>query len=116
MNDAPWTGDACSLVDAFRRGDRTPVEEVEASLAAIEESDLNAFAFVDADAARTGLAEETDKKLAWVRHGAGDRFDELEYVEVYQESQGVGTGRARGKTSINGKLLKQAANQKHSCL
>lgn len=28
--------------------------------------------------------------------------DELEYVEVYQESQGVGAGRARGKTSING--------------
>ena len=28
--------------------------------------------------------------------------DELEYVEVYQESQGVGTGRARGRTSING--------------
>jgi probable F420-dependent oxidoreductase len=33
---------------------------------------------VDADAARTGLAEETDKKLEWVRQGAGDRFDELE--------------------------------------
>ena len=32
----------------------------------------------DADAARTGLAEETDKKLAWVRQGAGDRFDDLE--------------------------------------
>lgn len=32
----------------------------------------------DADAARTGLAAETDKKLAWVREGAGDRFDDLE--------------------------------------
>jgi probable F420-dependent oxidoreductase len=32
----------------------------------------------DADAARTALAEETDKKLAWVREGAGDRFDDLE--------------------------------------
>ena len=52
MTDAPWTGDACSLVDAFRRGDRTPVEELEATLAKIEESDLNAFAFVDADNAR----------------------------------------------------------------
>ncbi len=32
----------------------------------------------DADAAQTGLAAETDKKLAWVREGAGDRYDELE--------------------------------------
>ena len=32
----------------------------------------------DADAARTGLAGETDKKLAWIREGAGERFDELE--------------------------------------
>ena len=52
MPDAPWTGDACSLVDAFRRGERSPVEELEASLAAIESSDLNAFAFVDATRAR----------------------------------------------------------------
>ena len=50
--DAPWTGDACSLVDAFRRGDRSPLEELEASLAAIEASDLNAFSFVDAERAR----------------------------------------------------------------
>ena len=28
MSDAPWTGDACSLVDAFRAGDRSPVEEL----------------------------------------------------------------------------------------
>ncbi len=32
----------------------------------------------DADAARTGLAAETDKKLAWVREGAGERYDDLE--------------------------------------
>lgn len=32
----------------------------------------------DADAARTGLAAETDKKLAWVRQGAGERYDDLE--------------------------------------
>jgi aspartyl-tRNA(Asn)/glutamyl-tRNA(Gln) amidotransferase subunit A len=57
MADAPWQGDACSLVDAFRAGERSPVEEVEATLAAIEASDLNAFAFVDPeralDAAKT---------------------------------------------------------------
>ena len=42
MSDTPWTGDACSLVDAFRAGERSPVEELDASLAAIDASDLNA--------------------------------------------------------------------------
>ncbi|CAN5852235.1 LLM class F420-dependent oxidoreductase [soil metagenome] len=32
----------------------------------------------DADAARTGTAEETDQKLAWVRESAGERYDDLE--------------------------------------
>ena len=41
--DGPWTGDASSLVDAFRAGERSPVEELEATLAAIEASDLNCF-------------------------------------------------------------------------
>jgi probable F420-dependent oxidoreductase len=33
---------------------------------------------VDAEAARDGVAEQTDEKLAWVREAAGDRFDEIE--------------------------------------
>lgn len=33
---------------------------------------------IDADAVRSGLADETDRKLDWVREGAGDRFDDLE--------------------------------------
>jgi aspartyl-tRNA(Asn)/glutamyl-tRNA(Gln) amidotransferase subunit A len=41
MSDAPWTGDACSLVDAFRAGERSPLEELDASLDAIAASDLN---------------------------------------------------------------------------
>ena len=49
---SPWTGDACSLVDAFRRGERSPLEELEATLAAIERSNLNAFSFIGADEAR----------------------------------------------------------------
>lgn len=51
MTDTPWTGDACSLVDAFRSGERSPVEETAATLAAIERSDLNAFSFVDPERA-----------------------------------------------------------------
>jgi aspartyl-tRNA(Asn)/glutamyl-tRNA(Gln) amidotransferase subunit A len=52
MAEQPWVGDTCSLVDAFRAGERSPAEELEATLAAIEASDLNAFSFVDADRAR----------------------------------------------------------------
>lgn len=51
MPDSPWLGDACSLVDAFRRGERSPVEELEAVLAAIEASSLNAFSFTDPEGA-----------------------------------------------------------------
>jgi Asp-tRNA(Asn)/Glu-tRNA(Gln) amidotransferase A subunit family amidase len=52
MTDTPWLGDACSLVDAFRSGERTPVDELEASLEAIESSELNAYSFLDPQAAR----------------------------------------------------------------
>ena len=51
MPTAPWTGDAVSLVDAFRRGERSPVEELEATLAAVETSELNAICHLDAAAA-----------------------------------------------------------------
>jgi aspartyl-tRNA(Asn)/glutamyl-tRNA(Gln) amidotransferase subunit A len=51
MADQPWQGDACSLVDAFRRGERSPREELDATWAAIESSELNAFAHLDREAA-----------------------------------------------------------------
>lgn len=54
--DQPWTGDACSLVDAFRSGERSPVEELDASLAAIEASELNCFSFLDPERARDAAA------------------------------------------------------------
>jgi aspartyl-tRNA(Asn)/glutamyl-tRNA(Gln) amidotransferase subunit A len=56
MADLPWQGDACSLVDAFRSGQHHPLDELEATLAAIERSDLNAFSYVDADGARASAA------------------------------------------------------------
>jgi aspartyl-tRNA(Asn)/glutamyl-tRNA(Gln) amidotransferase subunit A len=52
MTDSPWLEDACSLVDAFRAGERTPLEELDATLAAIEQSELNAFSFLDPEPAR----------------------------------------------------------------
>jgi probable F420-dependent oxidoreductase len=33
---------------------------------------------ITTDAARSSLAAETEKKIGWVREGAGDRFDEIE--------------------------------------
>jgi aspartyl-tRNA(Asn)/glutamyl-tRNA(Gln) amidotransferase subunit A len=61
MVDTPWSGDAISLVDAFRAGERSPLEELDATLAAIERSDLNAFSFLDPEPAReaAGAADVT---------------------------------------------------------
>lgn len=52
MTDQPWQGDACSLVDEFRSGARSPLEELEATYAAIDSSSLNAFSFLDPERAR----------------------------------------------------------------
>lgn len=60
MSEQPWTGDVVSLVDAFRAGDRHPSEELEATLAAVEASDLNAVCHVDADAARAAAAADVN--------------------------------------------------------
>jgi aspartyl-tRNA(Asn)/glutamyl-tRNA(Gln) amidotransferase subunit A len=57
MSDQPWLGDACSLVDAFRAGTISPGEALDASLAAIDSSDLNAFSHLDTDAARATAAD-----------------------------------------------------------
>jgi aspartyl-tRNA(Asn)/glutamyl-tRNA(Gln) amidotransferase subunit A len=56
MTEAPWESDTISLVEAYRAGERTPAEEVDAVLAAIEASDLGAVTYVDADAARAAAA------------------------------------------------------------
>ena len=51
MTDTPWLGDACSLVDEFRAGRRSPREEMQATLNAVAASSLNAMSFIDADGA-----------------------------------------------------------------
>ncbi|MEX0768187.1 MAG: amidase family protein, partial [Microthrixaceae bacterium] len=56
MTDSPWLGDACSLVDAFRAGDHSPAEELEATLSAIERSEMNCFSYVSAESARAQAA------------------------------------------------------------
>jgi aspartyl-tRNA(Asn)/glutamyl-tRNA(Gln) amidotransferase subunit A len=56
MSDAPWAADACALIDAYRSGERSPKEELEATLDAIAASELNAFCHLDAEAARDTAA------------------------------------------------------------
>jgi aspartyl-tRNA(Asn)/glutamyl-tRNA(Gln) amidotransferase subunit A len=84
MPDIPWTGDACSLVDAFRRGERSPVEELEASLAAIEASDLNAFTFLDPEGARARAASaDVGQPFGGVPFGV----KELDHVEGWPATE-----------------------------
>ena len=52
----PWSGDSCSLVDAFRARELSPAEALEECLGAIEASELNAFSHVAADEARADAA------------------------------------------------------------
>ena len=51
MTDTPWLGDACSLVEEFRAGRRSPREEMQATLEAVKNSKLNAVSFVDEEGA-----------------------------------------------------------------
>ena len=83
MTDTPWQNDASSLVDAFRAGERSPVEELEATLAAIEASDLNCFSHVDEARARQAAAN-ADLSLPF--GGVPTAIKELEPVEGWPET------------------------------
>ncbi|MFI5045053.1 MAG: amidase, partial [Acidimicrobiales bacterium] len=84
MSDVPWQDDASSLVDAFRRGERSPKEELEATLAAIAASDLNAFSFLDPERA-IAAAESADisKPFGGVPVG----IKELDQVKGWPDTQ-----------------------------
>ncbi len=84
MPDTPWLGDACSLVDAFRRGERSPAEELEATLAAIDDSRLNAFAMIDAEAGRAAAAH-ADVSLPF--GGVPIGVKELDHVEGWPNTE-----------------------------
>ncbi len=70
MTDTPWLGDTCSLVAAFRSGERSPLEELDATLAAVDRSTLNAFSFLDPERARAAAANaDTSKPFGGVPIG-----------------------------------------------
>ncbi len=84
MTDTPWLGDACSLVDAFRSGERSPAEELEAVLGAVERSELNTIAFLDADGARASTATaDTAKPFGGVPVGV----KMLDHVEGWPSTE-----------------------------
>ncbi len=70
MGETPWQGDACSLVEEFRRGRRSPLEELQATYAAIDNSGLNAFCYLPRDQAeRAAAAADLGKPFGGVPIG-----------------------------------------------
>ncbi len=84
MTDTPWLEDACSLVDAYRAGDRDPVTETEACLAAIEASELNAFSHVDPERA---LAAAKNADVAQPFGGVPMGVKELDKVAGWPDTE-----------------------------
>jgi aspartyl-tRNA(Asn)/glutamyl-tRNA(Gln) amidotransferase subunit A len=83
MTDTPWLDDACSLVDAFRAGTRSPKEELQATFDAIERSDLNCFSFLDPERA-FAAAERAD--LSKPFGGVPVGIKELDQVEGWPDT------------------------------
>jgi aspartyl-tRNA(Asn)/glutamyl-tRNA(Gln) amidotransferase subunit A len=52
----PWLGDACSLVDAYRANEISPLEALDDCIGAIAKSPLNAFSFTNFERAREAAA------------------------------------------------------------
>ncbi len=84
MTDLPWQGDTCSLVDAFRRGERSPVEELAATYAAIEASELNAFSYLAAEQA-VAVAQHADVSQPF--GGVPIGVKELDRVEGWPQTE-----------------------------
>jgi len=103
----PWLEDACSLVEAFRAKTLSPVEALDASLAAIAASDLNAVCHVDEDAARAAAAV-ADVSLPF--GGVPIGVKELEHVEdwPYTEASVVFADRRSAFDSTHVARLREA--------
>jgi Asp-tRNA(Asn)/Glu-tRNA(Gln) amidotransferase A subunit family amidase len=83
MSDTPWLGDASSLVDAFRAGERSPKEELQATFDAIAASDLNCFSFLDQERALDAASRaDLTKPFGGVPAG----IKELDQVEGWPDT------------------------------
>ncbi|MCL4433811.1 MAG: amidase [Actinobacteria bacterium] len=72
-----WTGDACSLVDTFRRKELSPTEALQACLESIEQSEINAFSYLDAERA---LEQATNANISLPFGGVPFGVKELDHV------------------------------------
>ena len=82
-SDGPWLGDASSLVDAFRAGERSPKEELQATLDAIDASSLNCFSHLDPERA---LAAAASADLTKPFGGVPVGIKELEQVAGWPDT------------------------------
>ncbi len=83
-NPATWSGDAVSLVEAFRSGERSPAEELAATHAAIDASTLNAISFEDREQA-IAAAKSADVSLPF--GGVPLGIKELTPVEGWPDTE-----------------------------
>jgi aspartyl-tRNA(Asn)/glutamyl-tRNA(Gln) amidotransferase subunit A len=84
VTDTPWQRDACSLVDAFRSHEKSPAEELQATLAAVARSHLNAFSFLDDETALTAAAAHANVELPF--GGVPIGVKELDHVSGWPNS------------------------------
>lgn len=80
----PWLDDACSLVDAFRRGDLSPLEALDACIEAAESTELNPYSHTDFEAARQA-ARQADVNLPF--GGVPFGVKELEQVAGWPHTE-----------------------------
>ncbi|MGH9209325.1 MAG: amidase [Acidimicrobiales bacterium] len=111
MGETPWLGDACSLVEAFRSGERSPGEELAAVLGAIDASELNAFCHLDPEAAQAAAAA-ADPSLPF--GGVPVGIKELDRVEgwPYTEASVVFAGEVADFSGTMVQRLDQAGAAK----
>lgn len=115
MGDTPWSGDACSLVEEFRAGRRSPVEELRASLAAVRASNLNAVSYVDEEGALERASRaDVSKPFGGVPLGV----KELDHVEGWPDTEASVplSHRTSAWTSTMMQRLADGAGANHFCL
>ena len=84
MGEMPWQGDACSLVEEFRAGGHSPLEELAATYSAVDASDLNAFCYLPREQAEAA-ARTADVSLPF--GGVPIGVKELDHVEGWPDTE-----------------------------
>ena len=80
---SPWEDDAVSLTESFRSGEKSPLEETQTVLGAIQSSDLNAFSYLDEEGA---LARAKHADVSLPLGGVPVAVKELHNVEGWPDT------------------------------